>query len=69
MSQATLTSTPTLLRIRDIAARLGCSTKHITRLRAAGAMPRPLEIGALLRWDPNVVEDWIKRGCPRSQED
>ena len=63
--QSTLTETPaTLLDVQDLADRCGCSSRHIYRLADAGKMPAPVRLGALVRWPANVIEAWIKSGCP-----
>ena len=54
----------TLLRRRDVARLLGCSTRHVDRLSRAGKLPRPLRLGTLLRWRRSDVLVWIERGCP-----
>ena len=54
----------TLLDIHSVAKLLGCSPRHARRLADAGKMPRPVKLGALVRWNRQVIEDWIKEGCP-----
>lgn len=54
-----------LLGIREVAALLGnCSTRHICRLADAGRMPRPVRLGALVRWRRAELIDWLAAGCP-----
>ncbi len=55
-----------LIDVSQIAARLGCSKRHVLRLRKRGMLPAPVHLGALLRWQSNVIDKWINRGCPRS---
>jgi excisionase family DNA binding protein len=52
-----------LLDVRAVAALLNCSPRHVYRLADAGKMPPPLKLGALVRWNRRVVEDWIAAGC------
>ena len=53
-----------LLDVRAVAALLGgCSTRHVIRLADANRMPRPLKVGALLRWRRTEVMNWIDSGC------
>ena len=53
-----------LLDVRQVAAMLGCSTRHVYRLSDSGRMPRPIKLGALVRWDRKlIVEQWIAEGC------
>ena len=57
-----------LLDVRDVATLLGgCSTRHIYRLADAGLMPRPVKLGALVRWRRAELEVWIGAGCPSQQ--
>ena len=53
-----------LLDVQDVAALLHCSARHVYRLSDAGRMPRPVRLGALVRWRRQVVLDWIAAGCP-----
>ena len=55
---------PKLLTQGDLARRLRVSIRQIRRLDTAGALPRPLMIGALKRWDPDEVTAWLKHGAP-----
>lgn len=53
-----------LIDVRAVARLLSCSTRHVYRLADSGAMPRPLKLGALIRWRRDEVTAWIARGCP-----
>lgn len=53
-----------LLNIREISEILGVSIEHLRRLRKAGRMPEPLQLGRSLRWAQAVIENWIEDGCP-----
>lgn len=53
-----------LVDVQDVAAMLKCSARHVWRLADADRMPRPLKIGALCRWDREVIERWVSEGCP-----
>jgi excisionase family DNA binding protein len=56
--------TAELLDVRSVAVLLGgCSTRHIYRLTDAGRMPRPIRLGALVRWRRAEVMSWIDGGC------
>jgi excisionase family DNA binding protein len=55
-----------LLTVHDVAERLRCSDRTVRRMVDAGMMPRPVRVCALLRWRPEIVEEWIAAGCPRS---
>lgn len=59
---------PALLDVEALAALCGCSTRHIYRLADAGQMPRPVRLGALVRWPRQTVEVWIAQGCPSTRQ-
>ena len=72
MSSAVVSEPAALLSVKQVAALLGCSPRHIQRLSDRSAMPRPVKLGSVLvRWnrrtgDPTTgIEDWIAAGCPR----
>ena len=53
-----------LLNVEGVAALLNCSPRHVYRLADMGRVPRPVKLGALVRWSRASIEDWISRGCP-----
>jgi len=53
-----------LLGVKAVAELLGCSGRHVYRLADAGRMPRPVRLGALVRWRRGELMDWLARGCP-----
>lgn len=55
---------PALVDIGRVARTLGCSVRHVHRLRDAGKMPRPVRLGGLLRWNRAEVDRWVAAGCP-----
>lgn len=57
-------TSPNLISTRHVAVRLNCSTRHVRRLVDRGAMPQPLRLGALIRFDADAIEQWIREGCP-----
>lgn len=52
-----------LLDVRTVAAMLDCSACHVYRLADAGRMPRPVKLGALVRWRREEISDWLAAGC------
>lgn len=52
-----------LLDVRAVAALLDCSPRTVYRLADSGRMPRPLKVGALVRWRRADVLAWIDDGC------
>ena len=53
-----------MLDVAQVAEMLGCSPRHVYRLSDAGRMPRPIRLGALVRWSKPSLVDWIGAGCP-----
>ena len=69
MSETTIALPPVeevrLLDTNAVAQFLSCSTRHVYRLADSGRMPRPLKLGALVRWDRLELEKWLADGCPK----
>ena len=55
---------PAMLTVHEVAGMLSCSARTIYRLTDSGRMPRPVKLGALVRWPRDVIERWIAAGCP-----
>ncbi len=53
-----------LLDVEAVAELLDCSTRHVYRLADAGRLPRPVKLGALVRWPRTDLNDWLAAGCP-----
>ena len=53
-----------LLTVNDVAGLLACSSRTVYRLADAGRMPRPVKLGALVRWPRVAINEWIAAGCP-----
>jgi predicted DNA-binding transcriptional regulator AlpA len=53
----------TLVDVRAVAAVLGCSTRHVSRMADTGQMPPPVRLGALVRWPSDSIDNWIASGC------
>ena len=53
-----------LLDVRAVAARLGCSARHVYRFSDAARMPKPVRLGSLVRWRSDELDQWISDGCP-----
>jgi excisionase family DNA binding protein len=64
MSSAEVSPPPALLTVRQVAALLNCSSRHVCRLSDRGVMPRPAKLGDMLvRWNRAEIEQWIADGC------
>jgi predicted DNA-binding transcriptional regulator AlpA len=55
---------PAMVDVGWVASTLGCSERHVHRLRDAGLMPAAVKLGSLVRWSRKVIEKWIADGCP-----
>ena len=51
--------------IREVARRLGVSTKTVLRLREQGRLPIPTRLGARCLWHLPTIAEWAANGCPR----
>lgn len=52
-----------LLSVKGTASILNVSPSHVYRLADAGRMPRPVRLGALVRWKRSELDAWISEGC------
>jgi excisionase family DNA binding protein len=53
-----------LLDVNGVAQLLNCSPRHVYRLSDSARMPRPVKIGALVRWRRADIDSWLAAGCP-----
>jgi excisionase family DNA binding protein len=52
--------TPLLFNVRQLGAMLGgVSERKIRAMVSAGQLPRPIQLGRLVRWRRSDVEQWI----------
>lgn len=58
---------PAFSDVRAMAQFLTCSERHVYRLADAGRIPRPVKLGALVRWRRVEIEKWLADGCPTSE--
>ncbi len=49
-----------LLTVSDLAGRFSVTQKTVRRWRREGRLPAAIEIGGVIRWEPGVVEQWLK---------
>jgi len=57
-----------LLSDRDVARLLSVSAAHVRNLRQAGMAPGSVRVGRCRRWDPRIVREWVRLGCPSAAE-
>jgi len=53
-----------LLTMRQLAAKLQVSTRHITSMRSRAMLPTPLRIGRAIRWRTEEIDAWLAAGAP-----
>jgi excisionase family DNA binding protein len=58
-------TTAKLLNVKEVSEMLGISERTIYRLSDAGDMPRPVKLGASVRWRRRELENWVEDGCPK----
>jgi prophage regulatory protein len=58
---------PEFLTVEQFAKLLQVSKRTIWRLRSAGQIPQPIQIGGGVRWRMGDIKNWIDRGCPSEQ--
>ncbi|MBL9080504.1 MAG: helix-turn-helix domain-containing protein [Planctomycetales bacterium] len=56
-----------LLDVRAVASMLSCSTRHVYRMADVGRIPRPVHLGAAVRWSREALIDWIGSGCKKDR--
>ncbi|TKJ32305.1 MAG: hypothetical protein CEE38_23395 [Planctomycetes bacterium B3_Pla] len=59
---------PQLLKVKEVAAILHVSQRHLWRLKAAGKLPKPVKVGECVRWLLGDVEAWLEMGCPSQRQ-
>ena len=52
------------LSASDLACNLGVSLRHIRRMDSSGKLPRPIKLGASVRWPVAEIEQWLAAGAP-----
>ena len=58
-----------VIGLQPLADHLGVSSRTILRWVNAGEFPKPFRIGRrLLRWEVEIVNQWIDDGCPEIPE-
>lgn len=53
-----------LLTSDGLARLLKISKRGLMRLRSAGKLPRPVQLGRLVRWRTAEIQEWVEAGCP-----
>jgi len=56
--------TPHLLSVKEVAERLGVSTRTVWAWRDSGILPRLVRLGRCVRMPAHVLTEWIDAGTP-----
>jgi predicted DNA-binding transcriptional regulator AlpA len=59
---------PQLLTAKALAKILSLSPRSVWRLRSAQKVPRPVNVGASVRWVSTDIDKWISLGCPPQRD-
>lgn len=51
-----------MLTVKEIAALLNVSERHVWRLRSSARFPEPVKIGRAVRWTRRSVMQYIENG-------
>ena len=57
-----------LVKAKELAEMLSVSPRHIWRMKAAGKLPKAIEIGHCVRWKLLDITNWLAMGCPSMKE-
>ena len=52
-----------LLRVLEVADRLGVSGRQVWKLAASGRLPGPVRLGRSVRWRATDIQRFIEVGC------
>ncbi|WP_390620264.1 helix-turn-helix domain-containing protein [Rubripirellula amarantea] len=52
------------MSVDDVAAELGCSSRHVRRMIDGQRLPRPIRLGSLVRILRSDFDRWLADGCP-----
>lgn len=53
-----------LLTTESLARQLQISKRSLQRLRSAGKLPQPVNLGGSIRWRTEEIRQWVEAGCP-----
>jgi transcriptional regulator of acetoin/glycerol metabolism len=53
-----------LIAKEDLAAKLSLSVEWVEQAIPEGLVPSPIELDGHIRWSEEVIDMWIRDGCP-----
>jgi excisionase family DNA binding protein len=57
-------SVPLAVTADEVAELLGVSRAHVWRLHSSGRLPSPVRFGRAVRWDRQMLAQWLAAGAP-----
>ena len=57
-----------LITKKEMAAKLSVSVDWIEQAIPKGQVPPPVKLGELIRWVDEVIDKWIREGCPEVKQ-
>ncbi|MCA9231911.1 MAG: helix-turn-helix domain-containing protein [Planctomycetales bacterium] len=64
VSSEKFANAPLMMTADELANTLQISKRQVWRLKAKGAIPKPVKIGTSVRWKRSDILEWIDAGCP-----
>jgi len=64
MNNTASSSNPELINASELAKLLSLSVRTVWRLKAAGKLPKSLQIGRSVKWQKNEILAWLESKCP-----
>jgi predicted DNA-binding transcriptional regulator AlpA len=59
--------TPAILDVVAVSRLLDCSTRSVYRLSDARRIPRPVKLGALVRWPRTSPDKWLDEAAQEAE--
>jgi excisionase family DNA binding protein len=63
-----ISSDQRLLTIEQVATLLAVSRACVRKWMVSGVLPRPLKLGRLVRWERDVISDWLAQQRQQRQQ-
>ena len=63
-----MTIEATLVNANELAKKLSISVRHLWRMKAAGKLPKAVNVGGCVRWVWADIELFLSLGCPAQKQ-
>jgi len=57
-----------LINANELAKKLSISVRHLWRMKAAGKLPKAVNVGGCVRWLWPDIELFLSMGCPAQKQ-